>query len=217
MLAVLGLLPRDFVVSGSVRFNGEELCGASERRLRAVRGARIAMVFQDPMTALNPVQTIGAQIAEMIRLHDRSLSRAELRDRAIGLLADVAIPVPEKRFDQYPHELSGGMRQRVVIATAIANDPELLIADEPTTALDVTIQAQIMEIFARLRETRNMAMVLITHDLGLVAGIADRVTVLYAARSRSGAMSTPSSRSRAIPIRRACSPPCRRWRAHRPG
>lgn len=182
MRSVLGLLPRSFSVSGSIRFDGEEIRGASERRMQALRGGRIAMVFQDPMTALNPVQTIGAQIVEMIRLHDPRLGRAELRSRAIELLKSVAIPIPERRFDQYPHEFSGGMRQRVVIAIAIANDPDLLIADEPTTALDVTIQAQIMDIFARLREERGMAIALITHDLGLVASIADRVTVLYAGR-----------------------------------
>ncbi|TSJ61110.1 ABC transporter ATP-binding protein [Starkeya sp. 3C] len=182
MLAVMGLLPRHFGISGSIRFDGEEICGASERRLRALRGKRIAMVFQDPMTALNPVKTIGTQIVEMVRLHNPGLSRRELRAKALSLLEAVAIPAPERRFDQYPHEFSGGMRQRVVIAIAIANDPDLLIADEPTTALDVTIQAQIVEIFARLREERGMAIVLITHDLGLVAGLADRMSVLYAGR-----------------------------------
>jgi oligopeptide/dipeptide ABC transporter ATP-binding protein len=180
MQAVMGLLPRSFQVTGSIRFDGEEICGASERRMRALRGGRIAMVFQDAMTALNPVQTIGAQIVEMIQLHNSGLRAGELRDRAISLLTVVAIPDPERRFSQYPHEFSGGMRQRVVIAIAIANDPALLIADEPTTALDVTIQAQIMEIFARLRSERGIAIILITHDLGLVAGMADRVHVLYA-------------------------------------
>lgn len=182
MLAVMGLLPRPLHVSGSIRFDGVEICGAPERRMRSLRGRRIAMVFQDPMTALNPVKTIGAQIAEIIRLHNPRLNRAEVKERALSLLESVAISAPERRFDQYPHEFSGGMRQRVVIAIAIANDPDLLIADEPTTALDVTIQAQIMEIFARLREERGMAVVLITHDLGLVAGLADRMSVLYAGR-----------------------------------
>jgi oligopeptide/dipeptide ABC transporter ATP-binding protein len=140
------------------------------------------MVFQDSMTALNPVQTIGAQIVEMLHLHDARLGRRELRERALHLIDSVAIPDPTRRFDQYPHEFSGGMRQRVVIAIAIANDPDLLIADEPTTALDVTIQAQIVEIFARLRADRGMAIVLITHDLGLLAGLADRMSVLYAGR-----------------------------------
>jgi peptide/nickel transport system ATP-binding protein len=182
MLAVMGLLPRGLQASGSIRFAGEEILGASPRRLRALRGRRIAMVFQDPMTALNPVMTIGAQITEALMLHNPSLSRRALRARAVGLLELVSIPMPERRFEQYPHEFSGGMRQRVVIAIAVANDPELLIADEPTTALDVTIQAQIVEIFDRLRQEKGLSIVLITHDLGLVAGLADRVTILYAGR-----------------------------------
>jgi oligopeptide/dipeptide ABC transporter ATP-binding protein len=182
MRAVMGLLPRNFQVTGSIQFDGEEICGASERRMRALRGSRMAMVFQDAMTALNPVQTIGAQIVEMIQLHNPGLGAGELRSRALSLLKVVAIPDPESRFEQYPHEFSGGMRQRVVIAIAIANDPALLIADEPTTALDVTIQAQIMEIFARLRSECGIAIILITHDLGLAAGMADRLHVLYAGR-----------------------------------
>jgi len=182
MLAVMGLLPQGMRVSGSIRFGGEEILGASSRRMRAIRGRRIAMVFQDPMTALNPVMTIGAQIAEALMLHNPALSRRQLRARAVELLELVSIPMPERRFDQYPHEFSGGMRQRVVIAIAVANDPELLIADEPTTALDVTIQAQIVEIFDRLRREKGLAIVLITHDLGLVAGLADRVTILYSGR-----------------------------------
>ncbi len=182
MLAVMGLLSRNFQVSGSVRFDGEEILECGERRMRALRGGRVAMVFQDAMTALNPVHTAGAQIVEMIKLHNPGLSARDLRSRAISLLEAVSIPDPERRFDQYPHEFSGGMRQRVVIAIAIANDPALLIADEPTTALDVTIQAQIMEIFARLRSERGISIILITHDLGLVAGMADRVSVLYSGR-----------------------------------
>jgi oligopeptide/dipeptide ABC transporter ATP-binding protein len=182
MMAIMGLLPHGMQVSGSIRFNGEELVGASQRRLRALRGRHIAMVFQDPMTALNPVLTIGAQLTEALMLHNRTWSRRQLRARAIELLELVAIPLPERRFDQYPHEFSGGMRQRVVIAIAVANDPELLIADEPTTALDVTIQAQIIEIFDRLRREKGLAIMLITHDLGLVAGLADKVTILYSGR-----------------------------------
>jgi oligopeptide/dipeptide ABC transporter ATP-binding protein len=182
MMAVMGLLPHGMQISGSIRFNGEELVGASQRRLRALRGRHIAMVFQDPMTALNPVLTIGAQLTEALMLHNRKWSRRQLRARAIELLELVAIPLPERRFDQYPHEFSGGMRQRVVIAIAVANDPELLIADEPTTALDVTIQAQIIEIFDRLRREKGLAIMLITHDLGLVAGLADKVTILYSGR-----------------------------------
>lgn len=182
MLSVMGLLPRSMQVSGSIRFDGQELLGLPARQMRSIRGKRIAMVFQDPMTALNPVMTVGAQISEALHLHNPSLSRRALRARSVELLELVSIPMPERRFDQYPHEFSGGMRQRVVIAIAVANDPELLIADEPTTALDVTIQAQIVEIFDRLRREKGLAIVLITHDLGLVAGLADRVTILYSGR-----------------------------------
>ncbi|MCB8882668.1 ABC transporter ATP-binding protein [Acidisoma cellulosilytica] len=182
MLAVMGLLPHNMQVTGSIRFDGQELLDLPARQMRKIRGGRIAMVFQDPMTALNPVLTVGAQITEALRLHNPSLSRRALRTRALELLDLVSIPMPERRFDQYPHEFSGGMRQRVVIAIAVANDPELLIADEPTTALDVTIQAQIVEIFDRLRREKGLAIVLITHDLGLVAGLADRITILYSGR-----------------------------------
>ena len=182
MLAVLGLLPKSAAVSGSVRLDGEELLGRPERELRKIRGKRIGMIFQDPMTALDPVMTVGAQLIEGIRIHEPQLSRRAARLRAIDLLGQVAIASPEQRIDQYPHEFSGGMRQRVVIAMAIANDPELLIADEPTTALDVTIQAQIVELLDKLRRERNLGLVLITHDLGLVAGLADRVTILYSGK-----------------------------------
>jgi oligopeptide/dipeptide ABC transporter ATP-binding protein len=182
MLAVMGLLPPMMRVSGSIRLGGKEILGLPERQMRALRGRRVAMVFQDPMTALNPVMTIGAQITEALMLHNARLSRRELKTRAIELMELVAIPAPEHRFSQFPHEFSGGMRQRVVIAIAVANDPELLIADEPTTALDVTIQAQIVEILDRLRREKGVAIVLITHDLGLVASLVDRVTILYAGR-----------------------------------
>ncbi|MFC0192960.1 ABC transporter ATP-binding protein [Aureimonas pseudogalii] len=182
MLAALGLLPRSAKVDGSVRLAGQELIGLRERDMRRIRGKRIGMIFQDPMTALDPVMTVGAQIVETIRLHEPDLSRRAARRRAVDLLGQVAIASPEQRLDQYPHEFSGGMRQRVVIAMAIANDPELLIADEPTTALDVTIQAQIVELLDRLRHERRLGLVLITHDLGLVAGLADRVTILYSGR-----------------------------------
>jgi peptide/nickel transport system ATP-binding protein len=182
MLAVMGLLPAGMRASGSIRFKGREILGLPERQMRRLRGGRIAMIFQDPMTALNPVLTVGAQIVETISLHNRSLSRPELRARAIELMELVAIPAPEKRFDQYPHEFSGGMRQRIVIAIAVANDPDLLIADEPTTALDVTIQAQIVDILNKLRREKGVAIALITHDLGLVAGLADRIAILYAGR-----------------------------------
>ncbi len=181
MLATLGLLPKA-EVSGSVKWGETELVGAGVNTLRSVRGRRISMVFQDPMTSLNPVLTIGKQMALVMKAHQPGLSRKECRARAVDLLNQVAIPQAEQRIDSYPHELSGGMRQRVMIAMSIANDPEVLIADEPTTALDVTVQAQIMELLSKLREEHNLALVLITHDLGVVAGSADRVAVMYAGR-----------------------------------
>jgi len=182
MRAALGLLPATARVTGSVRFLGEELLDKPPARLRALRGARMSMIFQDPMTALNPVIPIGEQISEAIRIHDRTVGRQEGLRRARDLLDLVAIPSPEHRLRQYPFEMSGGMRQRVVIAIAVANDPELLIADEPTTALDVTVQAQILEVLRRLRDRRRIGMVLITHDFGVIAGLADRVAVMYAGR-----------------------------------
>jgi oligopeptide/dipeptide ABC transporter ATP-binding protein len=181
MLAVLGLLP-GAEVRGSVRYRGTELLGLSPARLREIRGARIAMVFQDPMTSLNPVLTVGHQIAGVLRAHDRRLGKRAAHDRAVELLELVAISQPERRVRAYPHELSGGMRQRVMIAMAVANGPEVLIADEPTTALDVTVQAQILELVDRLRREQHLALILITHDLGVVAGAAERVAIMYAGR-----------------------------------
>ena len=182
MMAVMGLLPSSARVSGSVRLRGEELIGRSQRYMRRIRGSRIGYVFQDPMTALNPLLTVGAQVGEAVTLHNPSLSRSAARERAVGLLRLVSIPSPESRLDQYPHEFSGGMRQRVGIAIAMANEPELLIADEPTTALDVTIQAQIMELLRRLREDKGIGLVLVSHDLGVVAGAASQVSIMYAGR-----------------------------------
>ena len=166
------------IVGGSIRFKGEELTTATGERLRAIRGNDIAMIFQDPLTSLNPVYTVGEQIAEALRLH-RKLDRKAAWAAAIEAMKEVAIPSPERRANDYPHQLSGGMRQRIMIAMALACDPELLIADEPTTALDVTIQAQILELLDGLRRTRKLAVLLITHDLGVVAETADRVCVMY--------------------------------------
>ena len=179
--SVIGLLPRTATVTGSIRFLGRELVGLPVRELRALRGNEIAMIFQDPMSALNPVHTVGAQLAEAYRAHRGSgrASRQEARDRAVEALAQVGIPQPERRADQYPHEFSGGMRQRAVIAMAIVNDPKLIIADEPTTALDVTVQAQILETLLAVRDRSGAAILLITHDLGVVAGVAGRVQVMY--------------------------------------
>jgi len=181
-LSVMRLIaPPGKIVGGEVWFGGENLLAASEERMRGIRGDDIAMIFQDPMTSLNPVYTVGEQIAEALRLH-RNLSRRQAREAAVEAMREVAIPDPGRRADDYPHQLSGGMRQRVMIAMALACDPRLLIADEPTTALDVTIQAQILELIDGLRRTRNLAVLLITHDLGVVAEVADRVCVMYTGR-----------------------------------
>ena len=166
------------IAGGSIKFKGEELTMASDDRMREIRGNDIAMIFQDPRTSLNPVYTVGEQIAEALRLH-RKLNKKQAWDAAIEAMKEVSIPSPERRVNDYPHQLSGGMRQRVMIAMALACDPELLIADEPTTALDVTIQAQILELLDDLRKTRKLAVLLITHDLGVIAETADRVCVMY--------------------------------------
>jgi oligopeptide/dipeptide ABC transporter ATP-binding protein len=180
-MAVMGLLPKTAQVSGSVRFRGEELLGLTDKQMTDVRGKKIAMIFQDPMTSLNPVYKIGYQLAEAVLAHN-DVSRQQARKQAIELLDLVNIPQPDKRVDQYPHEFSGGMRQRVVIAIAMANDPDVIIADEPTTALDVTVQAQVLDSLRAAQRETGAAMVLITHDLGVVAGQADRVLVMYAGK-----------------------------------
>jgi oligopeptide/dipeptide ABC transporter ATP-binding protein len=179
-MALLGLLPKRATVTGSILFHGVELVGMAEKRLEGIRGNRIAMIFQDALAALNPVLTVGAQLEEAVRVHDGSASRKQLRARAIELLDIVGIPSPPERVDQYPHQFSGGMRQRVMIAMSMANDPEVIIADEPTTALDVTVQAQILDVLRRIQQRTRAAVLLITHDLGVVAGLADRVMVMYA-------------------------------------
>ncbi|MCM2293131.1 ABC transporter ATP-binding protein [Allorhizobium sp. BGMRC 0089] len=182
LLSVIGLLgKRGVTMEGSIRLNGRELIGLSEGEMRAIRGREIAMIFQDPMTAMTPVYSVGTQIIEQIRVHEK-LSKKAARDRAIELLAAVGIPNPKAAVDRYPHELSGGMRQRAMIAMALSCNPSIILADEPTTALDVTVQAQILDLLLKLREDFNSAIVLITHDMGVIAEIADRVVVMYAGR-----------------------------------
>ncbi len=185
-LAILGLLPPSAKVTGSIRLRGRELVGLSDREMRAVRGNEVAMVFQDALAALNPVMTVGDQLVEAMAVHasagppDRPHGKSAWRARAVELLELVGIPSARSRVDQYPHEFSGGMRQRVMIAMSIANEPAVLIADEPTTALDVTVQAQVLEVLRTIQERTGTTVILITHDLGVVAGTADRVLVMYA-------------------------------------
>ena len=182
-LSVMRLIPSPpgKIVGGKIMFDGEDLLSYDEDEMRKIRGKNIAMIFQDPMTSLNPVLTIGRQITESLELHMK-LTGKEARRRAAELLALVGIPSPEKRLDDYPHQFSGGMRQRVMIAIGLSCNPDLLIADEPTTALDVTIQAQILELINKLKSELGMAVIIITHDLGVVAGMADRVIVMYAGK-----------------------------------
>ncbi len=182
-LSVMRLLadPPGRVVGGEIRYRGKDLLTLPEEEMRRIRGNRISMIFQEPMTSLNPVFTVGEQIAEAIRLH-QGLDRKAARARSVEMLKKVGIPAPEERVDNYPHQMSGGMRQRVMIAMALSCNPDLLIADEPTTALDVTIQAQILELIRALQAERHMAVMLITHDLGVVAETCDEVAVMYAGR-----------------------------------
>ncbi|WP_427892017.1 ABC transporter ATP-binding protein [Kribbella sp. GL6] len=182
VMSALGLLPRTATVRGQALFRGRDLLTMKERELQRVRGRDIGLIFQDPMTALNPVMTIGAQIDETLKRHSTELSRGDRADRIVELLTDVGIPAPRERKDQYPHQFSGGMRQRAMIAMALANRPSLLIADEPTTALDVTVQAQILDLLRRLSDEHGTALVLITHDLGVIAEMADQVVVMYGGR-----------------------------------
>jgi len=181
-LALMGLLQKPQAkISGRILFRGRDLLSASEDELRSLRGNEISMIFQDPLTALNPVFKVGHQVAEVIQAHEK-IGKVPARKRAVDLLAEVGIPNPRIRAEEFPHQYSGGMRQRAMIAMALALNPALLLADEPTTALDVTVQAQIMKLLSKLQESRGTAIVLITHDLGVVAGYADRVLVMYAGK-----------------------------------
>ena len=178
--SLMRLLPEGAVATGTLRFGGQDLLALSPKDMRALRGRELAMIFQDPLTALNPVLAVGRQLEEAISVHARGVSRADLRSRAAEMLAKVGLSEPKRYWGQYPHELSGGMRQRVLIAMALAGHPRLLLADEPTTALDVTIQAQILELMARLQSEMKMAVLWITHDLSVVSHLADDVLVMYA-------------------------------------
>ncbi len=177
-LALLRLLPPSATVTGNLSFGGYDLLALSEREIRRLRGREIAMIFQEPMTALNPVMPVGAQIAEAVEAHHPELSRRQVRDRVLQAMHEVALPDPERRLRDYPHQFSGGQRQRILIAMAVVNRPRLLIADEPTTALDVTVQAQILALLNRLRKTHNLSMLFISHDLAVVSQVADRVAVM---------------------------------------
>jgi len=180
--AIMGLIDRQSAeISGEILFDGHDLVCASDKELRGLRGLRMSMIFQDPLSSLHPFYRIGAQLVEAVQVHHK-VSKADARVRAIDMLTKVGIPAPEKRVDDFPHQLSGGMRQRVMIAMALINDPELLIADEPTTALDVTVQAQILTLISELQDQLGMAVILITHDLGVVAEVADEVAVMYGGR-----------------------------------
>ncbi|ELV8624744.1 ABC transporter ATP-binding protein [Vibrio cidicii] len=183
-MSIMGLLPKPYgrIIGGEILYRGKNLAALPAQEMYAMRGDRISIIFQDPMTALNPVHTVGKQLMEVLKLHRPELSRSERRSHALEMLKKVHIPMPEKRLDEYPHNLSGGMRQRVMIAMALACKPEILICDEPTTALDVTVQASILELINELQQETGMAVVFITHDLGVVAEICDDVAVMYAGK-----------------------------------
>jgi len=207
-LAVMGLLPEQARISGSIRLRGRELLGLGDRQLSKLRGRSISMVFQDPLSALTPVYRVGDQVAEALLAHGR-MGRKEAAARAVELLELVGIPDAAVRAKAFPHEFSGGMRQRVVIAMAIANDPALIICDEPTTALDVTVQKQILDLLRQARDITGAGVVMITHDMGIAATLADRVAVMYAGR----VVETATAAELFGPTRSACSAPSRRWTA----
>src|ERR1700733_10568061 len=202
-LSIMGLLPPGgSIVGGSIKLAGRELVGIKPEELRQIRGNEVAMIFQDPLTSLDPTKTIGYQVAEPVRLH-RGASRKEALDRAAEVLGLVGLPRPKERLSDYPHQLSGGLRQRVMIAMALSCEPKLLVADEPTTALDVTIQAQILALLDDLKNRLGMAMLLVTHDMGVIAGHADRVEVMYAGRLVEAAETGNLFEHRHHPYRRA--------------
>ena len=204
-LSIMKLLPNvGHVTRGSVKLLGNELVKMPERQMREVRGNDVAMIFQDPMTSLNPTMTVGRQIAEPVRIH-KHVSKQEATDRAVEVLQLVGMPRPAERLESYPHQLSGGLRQRVMIAIALACEPKLLIADEPTTALDVTIQAQILDLIDELRDRLKMAVLLITHDMGVIAGRSDRVMVMYAGKIVESAATRQSFLSNAAPLLRSAA------------
>src|SRR6201993_5595454 len=184
-------LTRGARISGQARFQGEDLLGMSDHQLQKIRGAKIGMIFQDPLSSLHPYYRVGWQIVEMIRLHDHDMSKDDARKRAVELLRLVGIPQPDKRVSDFPHQFSGGMRQRAMIAMAMALNPSLLIADEPTTALDVTVQAQVLRVIERLRQEFGTSVIMITHDLGVIAEVADDVIVMYAGRMMEAAPRDP--------------------------
>lgn len=181
-MAIMGLHPTTADITGSIKYNGNELLGLSDKEMCEYRGKHISMIFQDPLSSLTPVYTIGQQIAEVLKIHNKGMSKQAIKDRSIELMRLVGIPSPADRLRSYPHEFSGGMRQRIMIAMAIANDPRVLIADEPTTALDVTIQAQVLEVMDKAQDETGAATIMITHDLGVVAGMADDILVMYAGK-----------------------------------
>ena len=208
-LAIMGLLAKNATVGGSIKLNGRELVGMDRRSLRKIRGKQVGMVFQDPLTSLNPVIPIGKQLAEALLIHNPGLSRRDARRRSVDLLQMVSIADADRRLDSYPFELSGGMRQRVMMAIAIACRPPLVIADEPTTALDVTIQAQVLEVLQGVQREHNIGVILITHDLGVVAGLVQRVLVMYAGRVVESGSINPVFESPGHPYTRgllACLP-----------
>ena len=217
-LSIMGLIPKPpaKIVSGEVLFGGRDLTTLSERQLEDVRGREIAMIFQDPMTSLNPTLTIGTQITETIKRH-YDVPQSQANKKAIELLEEVRIPRASERLKDYPHRFSGGMRQRVMIAIALSCDPRLLIADEPTTALDVTVQASVLDLLDDLRSEHEMAMIIITHDMGVVAEAADDILVMYAGQIVEHATRSTSSTTPSIRTPRRCSARCRSWRARGSG